>query len=140
MTNSIQVSFEFFPPATEKAAITLWNSVQRLAPLQPRFVSVTYGADGSTRDRTHRVVSRIQEETSLVGAPHLTCVGAPRAEVIGIAQDYWDQGIRQIVALRGDPPKGAERYEPHPDGFAYATDLVDLRIGRYRNIKVADLA
>jgi methylenetetrahydrofolate reductase (NADPH) len=103
---------------------TLWESVQRLAPLAPRFVSVTYGADGSTRTRTHNVVTRIQRETSLTGAPHLTCVGAPREELLAVAREYWQQGIRHIVALRGDPPQGAERYEPHPQGFAYAADLV----------------
>ena len=86
---------------------TLWKSVQRLAPLAPRFVSVTYGADGSTRERTHNVVTRIQRETRLTGAPHLTCVGAPRGEILDIARQYWDQGIRHIVALRGDPPRGA---------------------------------
>jgi len=103
---------------------TLWNSIQRLAPLAPRFVSVTYGADGSTRDRTHNIISRINRETPLVGAPHLTCVGASRAEIAGIAREYWSEGIRHIVALRGDPPKGADHYEPHPDGFEYAADLV----------------
>ena len=124
MNNPVSVSFEFFPPATDKMEQTLWRSVDRLAALSPRFVSVTYGADGSTRDRTHRVVRRIQKETTLTGAPHLTCVGAPRHEVLDIARTYWKQGIRHMVALRGDPPKGAERYQPHPDGFAYAVDLV----------------
>lgn len=103
---------------------TLWRSVQRLAPLAPQFVSVTYGADGSTRTRTHQLVTRIQRETALTGAPHLTCVGASRGEILDIARQYRDQGIRHIVALRGDPPKGAAGYEPHPDGFAYAADLV----------------
>ena len=103
---------------------TLWRSIERLAPLAPRFVSVTYGADGSTRARTHHLVSRVQRETPLVGAPHLTCIGARRGEILDIARQYWDQGIRHIVALRGDPPQGAERYEPHPEGFAYAADLV----------------
>jgi methylenetetrahydrofolate reductase (NADPH) len=99
---------------------------------------VTYGADGSTRDRTHRIVSRIQSETSLKGAPHLTCVGASRDEILEVAQGYWDQGIRQIVALRGDPPKGSDHYEPHPQGFAYAVDLVAAlrRIGDF-DISVA---
>jgi methylenetetrahydrofolate reductase (NADPH) len=120
----IAVSFEFFPPGDAAMETTLWDSVQRLAPLQPRFVSVTYGADGSTRTRTHNVVTRIQGETSLTGAPHLTCVGAPRGEILDIARQYWDQGIRHIVALRGDPPVGATKYEPHPEGFAYAADLV----------------
>ena len=118
------VSFEFFPPADAAMEATLWQSVQRLAPLAPRFVSVTYGADGSTRDRTHQLVRRIKQETALTGAPHLTCVGASRGEVLNIARRYWDEGIRHIVALRGDPPQGATRYEPHPDGFAYGADLV----------------
>jgi methylenetetrahydrofolate reductase (NADPH) len=121
----IAVSFEFFPPGDAAMEQTLWSSVQRLAPLAPRFVSVTYGADGSTRARTHNVVTRIQRETTLTGAPHLTCVGAPRGEILDIARQYWDQGIRHIVALRGDPPQGATRYEPHPQGFPYAVDLVE---------------
>jgi len=120
----IRVSFEFFPPGDAAMDSTLWQSVQRLAPLAPRFISVTYGADGSTRDRTHSLVKRIQQQTSLTGAPHLTCVGASRAEVLDIARRYWDEGVRHIVALRGDPPQGAARYEPHPDGFAYGADLV----------------
>jgi methylenetetrahydrofolate reductase (NADPH) len=120
----IQVSFEFFPPGDAAMEATLWKSVQQLAPLAPRFVSVTYGADGSTRTRTHNVVSRIQRETVLTGAPHLTCVGAPREEILDIARRYWEEGVRHIVALRGDPPKGATRYEPHPQGYAYAADLV----------------
>jgi methylenetetrahydrofolate reductase (NADPH) len=120
----IEVSFEFFPPADAEMEATLWCSVERLAPLAPRFVSVTYGADGSTRERTHNVVTRVQRETSLVGAPHLTCVGASRGEILDIARKYWDQGIRHLVALRGDPPKGQSGYVPHPDGFAYASDLV----------------
>jgi methylenetetrahydrofolate reductase (NADPH) len=98
--------------------------VQRLAPLQPKFVSVTYGADGSTRARTHNIVTRIQETTALTAAPHLTCVGAPREEILEIARDYWAHGIRHIVALRGDSPQGASQYIPHPGGFAYAVDLV----------------
>jgi methylenetetrahydrofolate reductase (NADPH) len=122
--NELNVSFEFFPPGDADMEETLWRSVQRLAPLAPRFVSVTYGADGSTRTRTHQLVTRIQRETRLTGAPHLTCVGASRGEILDIAREYRDQGIRHIVALRGDPPKGAARYEPHPDGFAYAADLV----------------
>lgn len=121
---SMAVSFEFFPPGDAAMEETLWKSVQRLAPLGPRFVSVTYGADGSTRTRTHNVVSRIQRETPLTGAPHLTCIGAPRGEILDIARQYWDEGIRHIVALRGDPPQGSTRYEPHPEGFAYAADLV----------------
>ena len=120
----IAVSFEFFPPADAAMEATLWQSVQRLAPLAPRFVSVTYGADGSTRDRTHKLVQRVQRETRLTGAPHLTCVGATRADVLDIARQYWDEGIRHIVALRGDAPQGATRYEPHPGGYAYGADLV----------------
>jgi methylenetetrahydrofolate reductase (NADPH) len=103
---------------------TLWESVQRLTPLQPRFVSVTYGADGSTRTRTHNIVTRIQQSTALTAAPHLTCVGAPREEILEIARNYWQHGIRHIVALRGDPPQGSGKYVPHPGGFAYAVDLV----------------
>ena len=124
MTAPISVSFEFFPPGDAAMAATLWGSVQRLAPLAPRFVSVTYGADGSTRERTHDLVSRVQRDTQLTSAPHLTCVGAPREEVLAIARRYWAEGIRHIVALRGDPPAGAAAYEPHPQGFAYASDLV----------------
>lgn len=120
----IRVSFEFFPPGDAAMDSTLWQSVQRLAPLAPAFISVTYGADGSTRDRTHSLVKRIQQQTSLHGAPHLTCVGASRSEVLEIARRYWDEGVRHIVALRGDPPQGVTRYEPHPDGFAYGADLV----------------
>jgi methylenetetrahydrofolate reductase (NADPH) len=119
-----QVSFEFFPPSSPAMEETLWKSIQRLAPLNPRFVSVTYGADGSTRDRTHRIVRRVIEETGLRGAPHLTCVGATRQEVQDIAKMYWEEGIRDIVALRGDPPAGEERYVPHPGGYQYALDLV----------------
>lgn len=120
----VQVSFEFFPPKTAELEQRLGQAVQRLAPLQPRFVSVTYGADGSTRDRTHSIVTRIAHETGLTSAPHLTCVGASRGEVLDIARRYYDEGIRHIVALRGDPPAGETRYQPHPDGFAWAADLV----------------
>jgi methylenetetrahydrofolate reductase (NADH) len=120
----IAVSFEFFPPNDAAMEETLWTSVRRLEPLAPRFVSVTYGADGSTRERTHNVVARIQAETVLTGAPHLTCVGAPRGEVLDLARRYWDSGIRHIVALRGDPPAAANRYTVYPDGFAHASELV----------------
>jgi methylenetetrahydrofolate reductase (NADPH) len=120
----VAVSFEFFPPNDAAMEQTLWSSIQRLAPLAPRFVSVTYGADGSTRERTHHVVSRILQETSLTPAPHLTCIGAPRGEILDIARTYWDAGVRHIVALRGDAPAGQLHYAPHPDGFAYAADLV----------------
>jgi methylenetetrahydrofolate reductase (NADPH) len=120
----IRFSFEFFPPGNAAMEARLWQTVERLAPLKPLFVSVTYGADGSTRERTHDIVTRIHATTGLVSAPHLTCVGASREEVLDIARRYWDAGIRHIVALRGDPPKGSARYVPHPDGFAYAADLV----------------
>jgi methylenetetrahydrofolate reductase (NADPH) len=120
----IDVSFEFFPPNDAQMEATLWRSVERLAPLAPRFVSVTYGADGSTRERTHRLITRIQRETPLTAAPHLTCIGAPQEDILAIARQYWDEGIRHIVALRGDPPRAAACYVPHPQGFAYAADLV----------------
>ena len=126
--SDLAVSFEFFPPGDEAMAQQLWQSVQRLAPLRPSFVSVTYGADGSTRTRTHEFVQRVLRETDLTVAPHLTCVGASRQEVLDIASGYWKQGVRHLVALRGDAPAAnltAEgRYRPHPQGFAYASDLV----------------
>jgi methylenetetrahydrofolate reductase (NADPH) len=124
MSNPVKVSFEFFPPSSEKMEATLWQSVERLKGLAPRFVSVTYGADGSTRERTHHAVKRIVTETDLTAAPHLTCVGASRGEVDDIAREYWDMGIRHLVALRGDPPKDIDGYAPHPDGYPYAADLV----------------
>ena len=126
-TSSIrpQVSFEFFPPGSEAMEKTLWESVERLSALEPRFVSVTYGADGSTRERTHAAVRRIMSETKLTAAPHLTCIGASRGEVDEIARQYWDMGVRHIVALRGDPPKDQAKYQPHKDGYAYASDLVE---------------
>ena len=120
----IEVSFEFFPPKTEKMAETLWDSIQTLAPLHPRFVSVTYGAGGSTRERTHATVGRILKETPLTPAAHLTCVGAAREEVDAVARSYWESGVRHIVALRGDPPEPGSKYQPHPQGFRDAADLV----------------
>jgi methylenetetrahydrofolate reductase (NADPH) len=117
------LSFEFFPPKTEALEQQLWNCIRRLAPLGPRFVSVTYGAGGSTRQRTHATVTRMIHETALVPAAHLTCVGASREEVDEVAQQYWDAGVRHIVALRGDPPPG-ESYQPHPNGYPFAVDLV----------------
>jgi methylenetetrahydrofolate reductase (NADPH) len=120
----IEVSFEFFPPKTEKMEATLWESVKTLEPLQPRFVSVTYGAGGSTRERTHATVVRIQRETSLHAAAHLTCVEASRGEIDDVARAYWDAGIRHIVALRGDPPVAGKAYSEHPDGYANAAALV----------------
>ena len=120
----IAVSFEFFPPKTESMATTLWQSIETLAPLQPRFVSVTYGAGGSTRERTHATVERIVRETKLTAAAHLTCVDATRDEIDAIARSYWDTGVRHLVALRGDPPEPGRRFEPHPGGYADAAELV----------------
>ncbi len=123
--SNTQVTFEFFPPNTEAMEKTLWSSIKRLSVLKPRFVSVTYGADGSTRERTHAAVARILKETDLTAAPHLTCIGASRGEIDDIARQYWDMGVRHLVALRGDSPKGVDKYQPHPDGYAYASDLVE---------------
>ena len=120
----IQASFEFFPPKSEPMAETLWQSIQTLAPLKPRFVSVTYGAGGSTRERTHATVERILGETDLTPAAHLTCVGASREEIDEIARDYWQMGVRHLVALRGDPPEPGAKYEPHPQGYRDAAELV----------------
>jgi methylenetetrahydrofolate reductase (NADPH) len=119
------VSFEFFPPKTEDMEAQLWRAIERLAPMAPKFVSVTYGAGGSTRERTHATVRRILSETTLRPAAHLTCVSATRDEILEIARDYWTTGVRHLVALRGDPVAGiGAAYEPHPGGFAYASDLV----------------
>ncbi|USI74570.1 methylenetetrahydrofolate reductase [NAD(P)H] [Sphingomonas morindae] len=118
------VSFEFFPPKTEKMEAQLWEAVSTLAPLAPQFVSVTYGAGGSTRERTHATVARIAAETSIPAAAHLTCVAASRDEVDQIARDYWAAGVRHIVALRGDPPETGGRFEAHPQGYRNAADLV----------------
>ena len=118
------VSFEFFPPNTPEMELTLWKSVKRLEPLRPHFVSVTYGAGGGTRERTHNLVTRILSETHLVPAAHLTCVGASRAEVDQVAEDYWRAGVRHIVALRGDPPKGTAGFEAHAQGYNNSAELV----------------
>ena len=120
----LAVSFEFFPPKTAAMEETLWRSVERLAPLAPDFVSVTYGAGGSTRQRTHATIARILSETALAPAAHLTCVGASRAEIDSIIREYKKIGVQRIVALRGDPPTGAgTKYEPHPDGYAARPSL-----------------
>ena len=126
MDPTINVSFEFFPPNTSAMAETLWASIEQLAPLNPRFVSVTYGADGSTRERTHAAVARIQDETSLTAAPHLTCVGASRGEIDDIAREYWDMGVRNLVALRGDPPRGVEPVEAGLDPVLKPLDGPDV--------------
>src|SRR5690606_31434481 len=121
-------------PRTEEMAQSLWTCVEKLAPLKPAFVSVTYGAGGSTRDRTHDTVKRIQSETGLSAAAHLTCVAATKAEVDEVIRSYWDAGIRHIVALRGDPPEGVgHKYTPHPGGYATSADLIEgiKRIGDF---------
>jgi methylenetetrahydrofolate reductase (NADPH) len=139
----IAVSFEFFPPKTEAMAETLWQSVATLAPLQPRFVSVTYGAGGSTRERTHATVGRIVRETEVPVAAHLTCVNASREEIADVARGYWDAGVRHIVALRGDPPGDAAGFVARPDGYADAAELVaglreiapfELSVGAYPEV------
>ncbi len=121
--NDLNVSFEFFPPNSPEMETTLWDSIERLAPLNPSFVSVTYGAGSGTRDRTHGVIKRIQNDTGLIAAPHLTCIDAGREELIDIAKDYWQSGVRHIVALRGDLPNNSQK----PD--MYANDLVALLKG-----------
>ena len=124
MPAPFSVSFEFFPPKTAESEESLWRAITRLAPLAPKFVSVTYGAGGSTRERTHRTVKRLLAETTLTPAAHLTCVGATTAELDAVADAYWESGVRQIVALRGDPPTGATSYEATAGGYAFASDLV----------------
>ncbi|MEQ1542284.1 MAG: methylenetetrahydrofolate reductase [Novosphingobium sp.] len=124
LEGDIGVSFEFFPPKTERMAETLWDAVNMLEPLRPRFVSVTYGAGGSTRERTHATVERIVRETGIPAAAHLTCVDASRAEIDEVARAYWEIGVRHIVALRGDPPTAGAAFEPRADGYASAADLV----------------
>ena len=136
----IEVSFEFFPPKSAAMEVGLWDAVQTLAPLKPRFVSVTYGAGGSTRERTHGLVERIARETTLAPAAHLTCVEASRGEVDEVARAYWDAGVRHIVALRGDSPTPGQAFAPHADGYASAAELVaglrrvadfELSVGAY---------
>ncbi len=120
-----EISFEFFPPKTEKMEAQLWDAIVTLEPLAPRFISVTYGAGGSTRERTHNTVARIVRETAIPAAAHLTCVDATRAEIAEIADAYWRAGVRHIVALRGDPPNSGGKFEPHPQGYASAVELVE---------------
>ncbi len=122
--NAPAVSFEFFPPNTPENEENLWNTIRKLEPLNPYFVSVTYGAGGTTRERTHNTVKRILEETHLKPAAHLTCINATRAEIDEIAENYWDMGVRHIVALRGDPPQGLTSYSPNRDGYKYSSELV----------------
>jgi methylenetetrahydrofolate reductase (NADPH) len=126
LPGDISVSFEFFPPKSEKMEAQLWDAITQLAPLDPSFVSVTYGAGGSTRERTHSTVSRIVKETALVPAAHLTCVAASKAEIAEVADQYWEAGVRHIVALRGDPPPAdGGRFVPHPEGYVGAAALVE---------------
>jgi methylenetetrahydrofolate reductase (NADPH) len=137
MSAPIRVSFEFFPPKSAEMEQSLWEAISRLAPLHPNFVSVTYGAGGSTRERTHATVKRILAETMLTPAAHLTCVGATRGDVDAVIRAYAEAGVRHIVALRGDPPDGAgQRYAPHPDGYSNAADLV-AGIKRVADIEVS---
>ncbi|HEX8383711.1 MAG TPA: methylenetetrahydrofolate reductase [NAD(P)H] [Sphingomonas sp.] len=124
LAGDMAVSFEFFPPKSDKMDAQLWSAVEMLAPLGPRFVSVTYGAGGSTRERTHATVARIQRETPLAAAAHLTCVEASREEIDQVATDYWAAGVRHIVALRGDPPTPDTPFAPHPGGYENAAALV----------------
>lgn len=133
-TRPIKVSFEFFPPKTPEMEATLWSSIERLAPLSPQFVSVTYGAGGSTRERTHATVARLVRDTPLKPAAHLTCVAATRDDVDAVVRSYWDAGVRHIVALRGDPAGGVGTpYEAHPGGYEKSCDLVAgiKRIGAF---------
>jgi len=139
-----KVSFEFFPPKTPDMEQKLWDSVRRLEPLRPDYVSVTYGAGGSTRERTHDIVRRMASETSLKPAGHITCVAATRPEIDQVLKDYWDAGVKRIVALRGDPTAGiGTKYAPHPGGYAYANDLIagarriadfDISVGCYPEV------
>ena len=124
-TPAPNVSFEFFPPKTDKMEAKLWESVARLSPMAPKFVSVTYGAGGSTRDRTQKTVAKIAQDTPLSPAAHLTCVSATKDEVLQVATDFWNAGVRHLVALRGDPPEGmGAKFEQHPDGFRDSVDLI----------------
>ena len=132
-----KISFEFFPPKTEEMERSLWETITRLAPLEPSFVSVTYGAGGSTRERTHSTITRILAETALVPAAHLTCVAAPKADVDDVVARYHEVGVRHIVALRGDPTSGiGTAYEAHSDGYKTSADLVASIKTRYPDIDV----
>ncbi len=135
--DKLNISFEFFPPNTPEMEDTLWQSIQRLAPLNPSFVSVTYGAGGSTRERTHRTVHRILTETDLKPASHLTCVGASKDEVNEVIDNYAEEGVNHLVALRGDAPEGADKYEPHPQGYKNAADLVAGIKARQPNMDIS---
>ena len=125
LAGDLNVSFEFFPPKTEKMEEQLWSAIETLTPLAPKFVSVTYGAGGSTRERTHNTVARIAKETPLAAAAHLTCVAASKAEIDEVADAYWEAGVRHIVALRGDPPEAGTKFVAHPEGYQGAAELVE---------------
>ena len=125
LAGDLNVSFEFFPPKTEKMEEQLWSAIETLTPLAPKFVSVTYGAGGSTRERTHNTVARIAKETPLAAAAHLTCVAASKAEIDEVAAAYWEAGVRHIVALRGDPPEAGTKFVAHPEGYQGAAELVE---------------
>ncbi|WP_137699584.1 methylenetetrahydrofolate reductase [NAD(P)H] [Marimonas lutisalis] len=138
-----KISLEFFPPQNLEGSFRLWDTIHALAPLDPRFVSVTYGAGGTTRDLTRDAVRTINKATGLTVAAHLTCVDATREETLEIANEYAAAGVTEIVALRGDPPKGSGRFEPHPQGFANSVELIEalsatgkftLRVGAYPDI------
>lgn len=133
LPDDVEVSFEFFPPRDAAASEALWQAVQHLAPLRPAYVSVTHGAGGTTKENTFATVKRIRDQTRVKPAAHLTCAGQPKAEIDDLARRYRDAGVRHLVALRGDPPRGSNRYEPHPEGYAYASDLVAglRRIGEF---------
>jgi methylenetetrahydrofolate reductase (NADPH) len=136
--HSPKISFEFFPPKTEEMERSLWETINRLAPLAPNFVSVTYGAGGSTRERTHSTIARILKETSLVPAAHLTCVGAPKGEIDDVVARYHEIGVRHIVALRGDPTTGiGTAYHAHPDGYQSSPDLIEGIKKRYPDIEIS---
>ncbi|QHQ35013.1 methylenetetrahydrofolate reductase [NAD(P)H] [Algicella marina] len=135
-TSRRSLSFEFFPPQTTEATLRLWRSVERLAPLQPQFVSVTYGAGGTTRDRTKAAIRTIRDRAHLNVAGHLTCVGATREETLEVASEYSAIGVNRIVALRGDPPKGVDNFTPHPDGFSGSVELVGALVERGYDVAV----
>ena len=125
LPKEVKVSFEFFPPTTKKSMSLLWKCIKRLQPVRPSFVSVTYGAGGTTREHTHETVVRIAKETNMKSAAHLTCIGSNKHEITAIAEGYWQVGIRHIVALRGDTSDGKNSYIPHPGGYTFASDLVE---------------
>jgi methylenetetrahydrofolate reductase (NADPH) len=144
MSATPSVSFEFFPPKSPEMEAKLWDSVKRLEPVKPTYVSVTYGAGGSTRERTHGIVKKMAEETTLNPAGHITCVAATKDEIDQVLRDYWESGVKRIVALRGDPTAGiGTKYAPHPGGYAYANDLIagarkiapfDISVGCYPEV------